>query len=196
MHIHVARSALSPRCLAAVVFLGCSGAPVGRPVPALESASVNPDRSCAVLTRHNDIAHVRVFPEGPGAYSTIEIGLRPRMSTPQVLPIYYESGLGAEGWTPRWRREHGAYAVVYWPDTLVTADSGSITIEESSPDRLRGRYWLRGQTHGNLRQRGRVVQFAGQFDAHRDVAYERFAYRAAADTGMRPPRHRCDAPPT
>jgi hypothetical protein len=196
MRIYVARSALYSRCLAAVVLLGCSGAPVGRTVPVSESASVDRDHSCAVLTRRDDIAHVRVFSAGVASYPTIEIGLRPLTNNPQVLPVFYESGLAAEGWMPRWRREHGAYAVVYWPDTLVTADSGTITIEESSPERLRGRYWLRGQINGRLRQSGRVVQFAGQFDALRDTAYERFTYRTVAEFGMRPPKHRCDAPPT
>ena len=153
--------------------------------------------SCAFFTRHQDIAHLWIFPIGGGPPVQIEIGLRPSSSGPHEYAVYYESGLGFEGYIPRWQRTDSVYARVFWADTVVTADSGSLTLEVNSRDRLSGRYSLSGLAGARLHTPGRRVQFQGAFDATRDTAYERFVYRPSNEVGKAGPQHRCAiVPPT
>ena len=153
--------------------------------------------SCAFFTRDQDIAHLWIFPTGDGLPVQIEIGLRPGSSGPQEYGVYYESGGGFEGYIPKWLRTDSVYARVFLHDTLVTADSGLLTLEVNSRDRLSGRYSLRGIAGAQLHAPGRRVQFQGAFDATRDTAYERFVYRPSNEFGKAAPRHRCAiAPPT
>ena len=167
---------------------------------AIQNAAGSPevaDGSCAFFTRSEDIAHLWIFPKGDRPSLRIEIGLRPGSSGPREYGVYYHLGLGVEGEIPKWRRTDSVYAYVSWSDTLVIADSGALSLETNSLDRVTGRYNLSGSAGAHLFAPGRRVQFQGTFDATRDTAYERFVYRAASEFDKPAPRHRCAvAPPT
>ena len=117
---------------------------------------------------HPDRAYLRHYPAGSARDTMIMMQLRSFSNAQRIFPIYQIETVIVDGQEMKWVSRYGAFAIIEWSSGFAVADSGVITIDVNTPERLSGRFDLTAIKIVPDSAADPKLRMSGSFDATRD----------------------------